>query len=67
VKIDAAGSFELSKNIYYTTEHRPSHSPPSESQILKSARRYCKSINEDFSSLTNRTCGCKPWPQFRYT
>jgi hypothetical protein len=67
VKIDAAISFESSKNVYYTTEHRSSHSSPSESQILKTAKRYRKSINEDFSSLTTRTCGSQPWPQFRHT
>jgi len=67
VKIDAAGSFESSKNVYYTTEHRSSHSPPAEFQILKTARRYCRSIDEDFSSLTTRTCGSQPWPQFRHT
>jgi hypothetical protein len=64
VKIDDAGSIESSKNVYYTTEHRSSHSLPAESQILKIARRYCESINEDFSSLTTRTCGSQPWPQF---
>ena len=67
VRIDAAGSFESGKNVYYITEHRSSHSPHSEPQISKTARRYCKSINEDFSSLTTRTCVSQPWPQFRHT
>jgi hypothetical protein len=67
VKIDAAGSFESSTNAHYTTAHRSSHSPPSESQIVKTAKRYSKRINGDFSSLTTHTCGSQPWTQFRHT